>query len=650
MSAIAQPFPLPQRPPSNEPTVVGVEMHFYGAYADASSAAELRRKLSKLVSVHKGQPLLSGEVRRSIELLFETDTLADVVARAEDAPGGVRVIFEITPKRRIAQVGVQGNRVLTDEEVVSAAKLEPGSEYYPERVTAAVEVVTQHYRRRGYNQVKIETQAFELPNGLELLLTVEEGEPTRLNAVTVGGSPGLPLNRILTSLDLQLGQVLDLERLDGKLEQLRGLYRAEKYYRAQVAQPVVSQRRKGAQLLLPISAGPKYDIQFRGSRSMPDSMLLPALGYDGTETLEPSLIGRLARRLELFYRYRGYHDVRVRAREVPSPNRSHAALLFEVEEGLPLRVEQIDFVGNQAVSTRELRQILMDVLGASEPVVSPKILLTDDPVEAEGREARDPIVAPRPSLDSVLIEEAYRQAAEVMTSYFRDRGYLQAEVTVEALDIDVASRRVRARFVTEEGVQTLIESIKYAGLPTALGVKAPGGVKQGQPLSYASMEQERAKLAQELGRKGHIFARVEANAELSADGRSARVSYAVDPGPRVLVGQVIVRGLVQSSEPMVRGNLRLHEGDVLDSEMLFESQRNLVTMEIFRQATVQLLRPEVVEAQKDILVEVRERATLTGDFSLGYSVVDGVRSTLEGIRPNLLGRGVNVVGRLKLAV
>jgi outer membrane protein assembly factor BamA len=114
------------------------------------------------------------------------------------------------------------------------------------------------------------------------------------------------------------------------------------------------------------------------------------------------------------------------------------------------------------------------------------------------------------------------------------------------------------------------------------------------------------------------------------------------------VGKIIVRGLSRTDEAMVRANLVVREGEVLDPEELFESQRNLVLLGIFRNVAVRMISPDAVEEAKDVVVEVRERPRVSGALSGGFSLVDGPRLVGEATVPNLRGVGTSLTGRLKL--
>ena len=139
------------------------------------------------------------------------------------------------------------------------------------------------------------------------------------------------------------------------------------------------------------------------------------------------------------------------------------------------------------------------------------------------------------------------------------------------------------------------------------------------------MEQLRLEVLRRLGRASYLFARVDALPDLVDGGRNARVVFRAQPGPAVRVGQVVVRGLQRTDENLVRRNLVVRPGRPLDPEEVYASQANLLALGIFRQVSVTMINPDAEEPVKDVLVEARERALLSGSGGVGYSTVDGPR-------------------------
>ncbi len=611
----------------------------------------LLKDAPELVALRKGQLLSIRAVRRSVERLFATGRFADVVVLSEQLPGGARLIFQVTPKRYFSTITVQGAQVLTPALVQAAAKVGKGEEYYAERVEKAVEAVKDAYRARGYRSVRVRSEVNDVGDGLELVLQIEEGQPTRIEGLAVAGGPGVPLNDLERALGLKVGDVLNLDKLDDGLEKLRALYRQRGHHRARVHEPQYRFEGERATVLLPIAAGPRYSIHFHGNRSFSDSMLNGVVAYDGSETLDRALTLRMSRRIAEFYRFKGYHDVKVRPEERLSPNGQEAVLAFVIEEGRPLYVREIVFAGNQAIATKELRQLVTDFVRANEPVPVGDVHPTDDPLSLEGRVREPERASPRDAeVTTLFVESAYRDAAEAMTQVYRQRGYLSARVTLAGISIDIEGKAATVRFTVEEGPRTITQEVRQTGVPEGFSMPLGAGlqVDVGRPFNYPALEADRAVWLRALGRRGYLFARVDPSVELSADQTAARVAVAVDSGPQVRVGKVVIQGLRRTREAIVRDTMKLKEGDVLDPEALFDSQRDLALLGIFRAIGVRLLNPDTPEVHKDVLVELKEMPLMSGDVGVGYFLAEGPRTFFDAEYPNAGGSAVNLSLRAKL--
>lgn len=643
--AFATPAVAQQQP---APTVQGVELHLPEGFV--FSNADDEASLPGYVAVRRGQPLSKRAVRRSLERLFSTELFADAVAEVTEVEGGVVVVFRLTPRRKISVVNVDGEAVLSEAEIKAKAGLGDGRDFHPELLSDATAAVREAYQQRGYFATKVVADTEETSRGLEVTLTIDEGAPTRISSIAISGSPGLPLTRILRELGIGPGAVLNQEAREKGLQKLKEVYRQERFYRARLGDPVITRDETGtkAAVALPISAGPTYAIHFHGNRSMPDALLRTLLRYDGSETLDRALTGRLSRRLENFYRYRGFHDVKVKAHEQPSPTFGRAVLGFDIYEGQPLRVQRVEFNGNERVPTAQLRAVLTDTLRSTAPELQKAIPTLDDPLEVEGRVEGATVTPPDPEVSTVFVEEAYQQAASSMEALYRERGFLGARVKLAETAIDVEPRLAAVRFDVTEGPQTLVKEIVFVGAPDEAAARAMVTLKVGAPLALSQVDASRSAVFRVFGRQGYLFARVEPDIRLSEDRTQATVALMVESGPQVRVGSIIIKGLNRTQPYVVRDNLKLAEGDVMDPESLFESQRALILLSIFRSVNVSIEKPDIAEPIKDITIEVRERPRLEGDVAGGYFLVDGPRILGTLAYTNVGGVGINLTARGKL--
>lgn len=606
-------------------------------------------ELFALVMVRRGQVLSPVAVRRSIEGLWNTGRFSDVVARVTEVPGGVRLVFELTPVQVLARLVIEGNVVLSAEEIREVSGLQEYAPLDPDTLDSARAAIEAAYARRGYAQARVRVSSEPSAGGVVLILELEEGQPTRLSRLTLTGSLGLPVPRLRKALGMEVGAVFDQAQLDAGLERLRTELRAQRYYRARVGEPLVTVEQGRATVALPVSAGPRYDFHFHGNHRFPSAILTRVLAYDGTEVLDPVLMGQLARRLSAFYRYRGFHDVRITPREVRRPDHQEAVLAFHIEEGHPLTVRQVRFQGNKALPSGVLREVLAERIRASEPLPNLELALRDDPLEIEGRDERKVQSLPlAPDPRTVFVEEAYLEAAEVLTDAYRERGFPEAQVRFRHLELDVDGRTAVAEFEVKEGPETRVGEVDIQGLPPELE-RVPFLLTKGNSLSEEAVERARQDLVRTLSRAGYLYARVEVEAQPGGeDPWDMKVSVSVEPGPQVLVGAIIVQGLARTDEDTVKAQLGLATGQTLDREALAEGRRQLARLNIFRQVEVQLRDPNRPKDVKDILVTVQERPRIDGEVSGGYFLVEGPRIALDAAFPNVDSRGLNLLARGKV--
>ena len=625
----------------SEPVVASVKLQIRGG-------GQVPADLQGLVAVTPGQPLSRRAVRRSIERLFSTGRFSDVVARADQGPDGLLVTFELAPVVRIARIDLTGVRALGNDEVLAAARLQTGSEFWPERLDEARAGLLAAYARRGWNQAEISATAQPSPEGMVVKLDVREGEPTRVAAVRFDGQPGLPAGRLSSAFGLRVGDILDRTRLDPGAEALRSLYRETGHARARVGAPRVTQEASGAVVTVPVEAGPAFTLRFEGNRRYPSAWLRSALAIDPAETLDRSVLEREARRLEAFYRYRGFRSVRVEPREVVSPDGTRAVVVFHVSEGRQSRVRSVEYEGRSGLSEAELRTLLERVIRDRTPEPSDRRLETD-PLHLSGRgpPSRRPDT-PDPPPSEVYVEEAWRDAAEAMQRAYRELGWVDASVSLVDATEDVPSGTLDVRFRIVEGVRTFVSGLRFEGLPPGFAPPDLPMLGIGQPFSQSRLDEAASTTVRRLGRGSYLFAQVKAQPGFSADRTTAEPVLVVDPGPAVRVGQVVIRGLQRTDEALVRANLKMTPGAPLDPEALFESQRELLLLGLFRTASVRLISPDTPEPVKDVVVELRELPRLSGSIGAGYSLEDGPRITGDLAYPNIFGQGINFNLRGKL--
>ncbi|MEW6430586.1 MAG: POTRA domain-containing protein [Myxococcota bacterium] len=614
----------------------------------AGADVRLLDRVPNLVAVRQGQAFSRRAVQRTIENLYATGRFSDVEVVGVRTGAGLELTIELTPRQSVVDVYAEGCQALTPAEVVAASRLTRGAEYWPERAAHAAEKVATLYHRRGYREVKVQTRVSDSTDadapGVNVGFLVDEGPPLRISSLSVVGEPGVELSRLRRELEVSPGDVMDLDAIEKGLTRVRALLQRERFYRARVGAPQVQD---DGRLVLPIVAGPRFELVFSGNEHVASSTLAAVLAYSGEELLDGLMAARLAQKLERFYRFRGFHDVRVTTEEVVRPGTRSAALGFVIEEGAALRVVELTFDGNTAVSDGELRDVLLRVMEASAPEVGFDVHPLGDPLRLEGRGPVAPLSElPSPPLDTVLVEEVWADAARAMTALYRQRGYLSGTVVLDHVAIDRGGARVRFR--VEEGAEAHYHSLTARGLPEGFTSEGMRQVQKGAVFSPQALDRLRQDVARELGRSGYVFAQVAAEYRVGDEGRSVDAVLTVDPGPLVRVRAILPVGNDRTYDDVVLRQATMLEGQPLDAETLATTQANLMGLGIFRSVEVEMLAPDRPEPLKTVLLKTRERARMSGEFGLGYFLADGPRVVVDLSAPNLGGRAINLNAHLQV--
>ncbi len=604
-----------------------------------------------LVDVQVGAPLDGRDVRDSVRALHASARFSRVAAYVEPvAAGSVRLVFVVTPVQKLVAVAFPGHQALAESILHQTANLQVNAEYQPEQLPRAVEALRAAYYRIGYRHVEIVPAQRAAPGGVALELRVSEGPATRIAEVRFEGQMGLEWDELAAAFRLGEGDVLNLTLLDEGVRGVRERYRKSGLLRARVDPPRV-QELDGtrARLVVPVEAGPLVRFHIRGNRAFSGALLSAQLGAQSDEPLDAQAAQEMASRLRRFYVMAGFLRARVVEREMAAKDGA-VELVFSVDEGAPVRVEKIAFTGTLGIPVGQLRERLVLILRDN---ISRDPASGADPFEVERMGVMGSIPDPhagrtRVDPDTVFDPVLYARALKQIEDLYKSQGYLSVRAGPPRLDpIGGDPNHLAITIPVHEGGQTRVSRIVVEGGGDALAAELDAAIvlRAGQPFSFYQAEEGRAALTQIFTRRGHFYARVEDEETFEEVGESAStarvdVRYRIQPGPVVKVGFVEVVGQRRTQEGMVRDLVGLRPGDVLTPDVLDRGQQALLRTGLFFSATLTPRNPEVVEAEKTVQVQLRERPTRDFQASVGFSLADGPRVTAQWTQGNLWGRNL----------
>lgn len=242
-------------------------------------------------------------------------------------------------------------------------------------------------------------------------------------------------------------------------------------------------------------------------------------------------------------------------------------------------------------------------------------------------------------------QQEFRRDVVRLLLLYRQSGYMTAVV-----DTSVA-RTTRDAYITfriHEGDPVRVARLDVLGVVGILDtarLRRALPLQIGDPFNRFLLQASADTIAARLRNAGHPYAEVLRNFDSEAGVLRAEVTLEAIPGPEKRVGEVMISGLVHVDTATVRRMLTVRPGERFRQDALYQSQRDLYGMGVFRSAHVLLvdsLLPGNGDGAADstvrILVQVQEGQQHRLRLGAGYGSVECLRVQTAWTANDFLGR------------
>ena len=313
------------------------------------------------------------------------------------------------------------------------------------------------------------------------------------------------------------------------------------------------------------------------------------------------------------YQVKGIFTAKVEAKIIKLPH-NRVNLVFEIVEGSATKVKSINFIGNNAFTDSQLK----DVITTGESGLL-SFLKSNDIYDPD-----------RLSVDRQLVRR-----------YYITNGYADARVLSAVADIDQNGDAFFITFTVDEGslytysnvdIETTVASIDIEGLQSLLLTK-PGQIYNAQKIDLTI---EALTLA--VSEQGYAFAQIRPRIERDPIGRTIGVTYVIEQGPRVYIERINIYGNTRTKDYVLRREFRIAEGDAYNRLLVRQAKKRLQGLGFFEKVDI---GREAGSAPDRVVINVSVVEKSTGELSFGggYSTAEGVIGDISITERNLLGNG-----------
>ncbi|MFL2550046.1 MAG: outer membrane protein assembly factor BamA [Arenicellales bacterium] len=425
--------------------------------------------------------------------------------------------------------------------------------------------------------------------------------------IHVEGAQNIEVGTIFNYLPLKVGDVADSVLID---ESIKTLFATGFFQDVEI-------RRQNNILVVVVSERPAISgVEYSGNKDVDDETIETALAQIGVaegRVFREPLLGQLVQAIEEQYFAKGRYSAKVDAVVTPV-DRNRVAISLAIDEGRVARIREINIVGNEAFTDKEL---LSEI--------------------SLGEEAWHSFV----SQIGRYSKEELRADAEILRSFYLNRGYMNIDLLSSDVTISQNKQDIFITFALREGNVFTVGGIEVEGGGgfSAEELLSLITIPSGEPFSQTDLVASRSAIESKLADHGYAFANVNAITEVDESAHRVDFVFAVDPGPLVYVRQIHISGNQATLDEVIRREMRQLESSVFSAEKLRRSRERISRLGFFDGVTIDLAAVPGSIDQVDLSVVVKERATGNFMFGAGYDDSDGLFILAEIHRGNLLGTG-----------
>ncbi len=381
----------------------------------------------------------------------------------------------------------------------------------------------------------------------------------------------------------------------------------------------VSLARQGNVLIVNVEERPTIgSLKIDGYQSIDKDKIkevMKSVGLVEGQELDNATLKKFSDSLLQQYYQMGRYNASVNV-DVSKPDKQNRVRVnITVSEGRVAKIEQIQVLGNTVFSERELKKQLN--------ISTTNLFSFFDKEDQYSREKLD-------------------TAVDQLADFYQDHGYLHVKIDSAQAQLSPKRDAIYVTFKVTEGAQYKISSIKILGntvIPMASAEKLLK-LHAGEVFSKSKLKDSQKAITNALGDLGYAFANITVTPTVDESNKTVALTLFVEPGKKIYVRQVTFTGNNQTSDIVLRREVRQLEGGLSSSREIQNSEQRLKNNlgSYIQEAKASVTPVANKPDQVDLNYNVTETPPANALFQLSYGT-DGFGYGASLNNNNWLGTG-----------
>lgn len=568
-------------------------------------------ELRQILPMKPGSVYTRLQLREAMAALYRTGRYSNLTVEATNEPDGLVLTF-ITENHEfngnVEVLGTPGS--IAKGGLINAAKLPLGARFEASLLNQSVESMEAELRLDGFyeSRVRYEVSRDNPHQQVNLRFFIDPGPRARFARPVLKGNLLLTEDQLIKAAQWKrflsrLGwRFVSEQRVQSGIRGMLQSYRKRDRLMAKVQLERLDYQPKEKVAIpsLKIESGPIIEVRAIGAK-ISKSALRKLVPIYEEQSIDRDLLIEGDRKVSGFLRGKGYFDVKVtyQVEQDDQPvdeidPKKDVFVDYNIERGQRFKVAALLLKGNRYFDRATLLERM---------AIRPATILR----YRQGRYSDELLAG-----DKSAIEELYRGngflGVKVTSSV--NRKY-QGQENLVAISIDI-----------EEGIQTLIESVRIDGIAESDQDVIRGfvGISAGQPYSTLTINSDRNRILSLLYQTGFSEAALDIKVERGTTPDQIELVYKIESGKQHFVREVLVTGLKNTNASLVSKRISFKPGDPLSNNEVYASQRRLYDLGIFAKVDTAQQNPDGQEISKILLFNLEEASRLSFSGGLGAEV------------------------------
>src|SRR5690606_19970956 len=232
-------------------------------------------------------------------------------------------------------------------------------------------------------------------------------------------------------------------------------------------------------------------------------------------------------------------------------------VVFNVNEGDRTKITAVNFIGNQAFSSRRLA----DVINTKRSNVLSFVLR-----------------------DDIFDEEKLRADEELLRRFYYNRGYADFQVVSAFGELDETTNAYTVTITVDEGARYTFGDVSVDSTIPELDSQALMALVETRPGSVYSakdVEESIIALTERVAGQGYACAQVTPRGDRNFENQTISVVYTIDQSAKSYVERIEIRGNSRTRDYVIRREFDVSEGDAFNQVLIQRAKKRLEALDYF---------------------------------------------------------------------